>query len=103
MEIIKKQNIPAKTDLVVIGYECDICEKQELGKNYPDDWYYFSHQHSGWGNDDIESVKWFLVCSAKCYFKQLRESFDRLEAIPGPIIDGKGGSFIKKILGYVNS
>lgn len=98
MEILEKKEISGRVDLVVVGHKCDICNNEKLGKDHPDDWHYFSHQHGGWGNDNIDSVEWFLVCSPECYFKQLKKSTKQMRSRPDQEIDNMSGDFVKKLV-----
>jgi hypothetical protein len=58
---------------VTAGYACDVCNTRVTG-NLPKDWFSFSHGHCEWGNDSIDSVEYFYVCSVACFKTQLEAS-----------------------------
>ena len=97
MEITKKKTV---FENVTIGHKCDVCKKQHDGENYPNSWHYFNHSHESWGNDSIDSVEWFLVCSPECYFKQLKESLKEVGEYDEASIDNMGGDFVKELIKY---
>ena len=100
MKITKQESVTELKE-VTVGHKCDICKKQHDGESYPDSWYYFSHQHNGWGDDSIESYECFLVCSPECYFKQLIESLKRVGEYSDSEIDDKTKDFVIHLLEYV--
>jgi len=100
MEITRRERV-TELKQITIGHKCDICKKQHDGKDYPDSWHYFSHEHQAWGNDSFESSEWFLVCSPECYFKQLKKSFKEMNQSHGTEIDDKTSDFVKSLLEYI--
>jgi phospholipase C len=70
---MEKREVKKITDTreVTIGFICDVCKKEHIGEDVPDNWHSFSHQHSEWGNDSMDSWEYFHVCSAGCYTTQL--------------------------------
>ncbi len=64
---------------VTIGYECDICGLKHNGNSLPNSWHSFGHHHQDWGNDSIDSNKYFHVCSIGCYTEQLKNCLNSLE------------------------
>ncbi len=71
-----------KTDLLpkqsIIDCKCDCCGKM-AGEPFPKKWFNFSHGHSEWGNDSVDSYEYFDVCSPECFANQLEKSIDELE------------------------
>lgn len=63
-----KEKRPVLKD-IVIACKCDCCGKVVAGDSYPTDWHSFSSHHSDWGNDNVDSYEYWLVCSPDCYIK----------------------------------
>lgn len=78
--------------------ECDVCEKRVKGKEPPEDWFHFSHSHQGWGNDSIDSLKYFDVCSVTCFTVQLRESIESVKNNTGGEVAEMPVPFAEKLL-----
>lgn len=48
---------------------CDVCNKEIEGENY----YEVTTGHEDWGNDSIESVENFDICSNECLDVKIEE------------------------------
>lgn len=84
-------------------YICDSCKsKVEVDKNQnpPESWYSFNSNHQGWGNDSIESYKYYDVCSGKCYIDCLILCVEELELDKKreAEIDGKSWFFANDLI-----
>ena len=64
------------TNKETTGHQCDCCGKIHKGIAFPDDWHTFGTHHQDWGNDSIESHKFYDVCSVGCYAKSLSVIID---------------------------
>lgn len=51
---------------IIKAIKCDVCRKEISGKY----WKLTTHHHD-WGNDSIESYKYFDLCSKECINKKL--------------------------------
>lgn len=51
---------------IIKAIKCDVCHK-EISEKY---WQLTTHHHD-WGNDSIESYKYFDLCSRECINKKL--------------------------------
>ena len=80
----------------VTGVKCDICGKTS-SKEGSDGWYELMHKHEGWGNDSVDSIEYFDVCSVECYMKQLQKSIEEVGECFGAEIDEKNIEFVKKL------
>ena len=75
------QEVEVITDGQII---CDCCEKiivqkstLELGKHYG--WFHLCTGHRDWGNDSVDSIEYFDLCSRECLANKLREMLDEYE------------------------
>lgn len=84
---------------VSIGYKCDCCGKFISG-DMPDNWHEFEGHHESWGNDSIDSYKYYQVCSPKCYLKMLHEAIEHFEEYSTAIINGYSVEFLRELLKY---
>lgn len=90
MEITEKKTIDQD---VVIGYQCDVCDKKASKKEKEDDW-----QFGSYGNSDYESDYTYIhVCSIKCFIKALEKGIKAIEGYDtGEVFDFRA-SFAKKL------
>ena len=56
----------------VESIKCDFCGKEIVGK-----FWVLTTSHGDWGNDSVESVECFDICSAKCLNKELNDYIER--------------------------
>jgi hypothetical protein len=56
---------------------CDHCKKQ-YGPN--DELFYFNSHHHGWGNDSVDSYKYYHACSPECFKVLLGYCIDKLKS-----------------------
>lgn len=58
---------------VIVGKKCDVCHKdippteRYSMKTFP--YYKITTHHSDWGNDSVESFKYYHACSPECALK----------------------------------
>lgn len=64
---IEKQAIQKE----VIGYICDVCGIESPIKEK--EWLDCNYNHSAWGNDSIDSYKYYDFCSPVCFAKKVDE------------------------------
>lgn len=83
----------------IIGYKCDVCGKESKGIN-DQTFYNFMARHYAWGNDSIESVEYYDVCSVECFKKQLIYCINELEEYKGQgaEINGMTVDFAKELV-----
>jgi hypothetical protein len=59
---------------VVIAYKCDVCGSFEKNYSiYREMWLNFNEGHTAWGNDSVDSIQYYDVCSVNCFMKKLGE------------------------------
>lgn len=76
-----------------VGHTCDVCGVTVMDTE-PRDWHHFMHQHGEWGNDSVDSIEYFDVCSVQCYADQLRRSIEKMKSKERTAeIDGKTLAF----------
>ena len=85
MKITEKKEVTHVTvDEVIVGRKCDVCgkeiEKSYDGRNYN---YFVIHtHHSDWGNDSVDSHKYYDACCPACVMKftkdYVEDSFVRM-------------------------
>lgn len=97
MEIEEKKEI-TEMKYVKTGYKCDCCGKKYIGVKCPEDWHSFSSSHRAWGNDSIDSLSTFDVCSAKCYIKIIVTEIEHLHGETGAEINEMTISFAEKLV-----
>lgn len=93
------------TQEITTGVRCDACGKTaQMDKfgNPPAIWHHFMSGHSDWGNDSVESVEWWDVCSFACYLTIARKVFDDYGNTDGGSLDfdDKSGAFVRDMLAH---
>lgn len=93
MEITELKEV-LKREHVVVGYQCDVCHNK-----IHDDYWHLRTGHTDWGNDSVESVRSFDLCSKDCvlaklldYFKDCNSSNTQYFELEQEIYSVKGGS-----------
>lgn len=95
------QMVPRQT---VMSTTCDNCGKTENGE--PDGWVHFGTGHGDWGNDSVDSWRYFDACSADCFLALMRKRLDEYGE-PGPhpsfsvSIDGFDYGFARSLIAEV--
>lgn len=79
-----------------VGYKCDSCGAISDGSAFG--WFHFSHRHHGWGNDSIDSVEYFDVCSVDCFAIQLEKSIQYFKGERTAYISEMPIEFAKNLL-----
>lgn len=82
---------------VSVDKKCDACGKL-AGMLEPKDWHGFSHHHSAWGNDSVDSFEWFDVCSVSCFARQLEKSIKEIGNRLGGEVSDMNIPFAKQLL-----
>ena len=100
MQIEETKEVTSKQK-VVVGHKCDICNKISKGKIEPESWHCFSSGHQSWGNDSIESIEWYLVCSPECYIEAIKVSIKDVADYQGAEIDEMTGKFAVLLIDYI--
>lgn len=57
---------------MVENIKCDVCGKEINGK-----FWVLTTSHGDWGNDSVDSIEHFDICSAKCIGKALNDYIER--------------------------
>jgi len=70
MSAIKETRQVTKEVEVTIGITCDVC-----GKAIKGDYWTLRTSHNDWGNDSVDSFKYFDLCSRKCVCQKLKDYF----------------------------
>lgn len=70
MSAIKETRQVTKKVEVTIGITCDVC-----GKAIKGDYWTLRTSHNDWGNDSVDSFKYFDLCSRKCVCQKLEDYF----------------------------
>jgi hypothetical protein len=104
MKVYKKEKVIVERNNIY-SYKCDICQKEILSikNNLPDGWLNFSHSHKDWGNDSIDSIEYFDVCSPECFIKQIRASLKEYECYDGAEVAHMDFPFAVKFIEYLES
>ena len=73
---MRKCNYVEKTIKVenVKNIKCDVCDKEIDGK-----FWVLTTSHGDWGNDSVDSIEHFDICSTKCIHKALTAYIERCE------------------------
>jgi hypothetical protein len=73
---MRKRNLVEKTIKaeIVENIKCDICGKEIDGK-----FWILTTSHEDWGNDSVDSVEYFDICSTECINKALNDYIERCE------------------------
>ena len=67
MTIWEEKEIIVKNTKVRAAIKCDICGKIIADRTHGSDMYFQVHMsHEDWGNDSVDSVEYFDVCSQGC-------------------------------------
>lgn len=61
-------------DKKVVSIKCDVCGKEIVGK-----FWVLTTSHGDWGNDSVESIEHFDVCSPECLGNALNDYIERCE------------------------
>lgn len=71
---MRKQKLVEKTikTEMVENIMCDVCDKEIDGK-----FWVLTTSHGDWGNDSVDSVEHFDICSTKCINKALNDYIER--------------------------
>src|SRR5947208_3258020 len=102
MSEIKEEKTVTKE--IVVGWECDSCHKHTTDTKERDEkWLSFSEGHSGWGNDSIESVQYYHVCSAKCFIEMLPKRIKDVDGHRGAEVADMPVAFCKELLELLRS
>ena len=96
MKVTVKKEV-TKIEEVVIGYRCDVCNKEEATYYTPNGWHEFESHHNEWGNDSIDSSDWHLVCSPKCYISKVNDCVEEWKDYRTTKIDGMAIKFAKEL------
>lgn len=95
-DIIGEKTITKET---IVGHTCDTCRKEERDYQvYKDNWFNFSEGHGGWGNDNIDSVNSYDVCSPECFLTKLTERVEWNDGYPDAEIADMPVAFCKRLL-----
>lgn len=92
-----------RIERVAEKYICDNCKKEVSTNTLPNDWHEFTSGHDEWGNDSVDSIESYHVCSPACYFGVLAElarlnrNYKSFEANDIPL------NFINSILRYLTT
>ena len=73
MEKVEYREVTEKKK-VIVGCQCDVCKKDIDGMYFD-----FTTGHCDWGNDSVDSIKSFDVCSVKCARLIMEDYFKRTE------------------------
>lgn len=57
---------------MVENIKCDVCGKEINGK-----FWVLTTSHGDWGNDSVDSIERFDICSTKCIHKALNDYIER--------------------------
>jgi hypothetical protein len=77
---------------------CDVCGKEVLSSDLPDNWHEISAHHNDWGNDSIDSYKESMVCSPGCYKIMLKKIVSEFEEYNTAEVDGMNIKFAKSMV-----
>lgn len=98
MEIRQTEWVTSEQE-VTVAYKCDNCGKQVGTNHLPKDWHSFTSYHDEWGNDSVDSLESYDVCSPQCYKSMLSFVVDnRLNGYRTAKIDGMNIVFAKLLI-----
>ena len=100
MKITEYKEVTQRKE-VTIGYKCDSCGKIHNGSYKPDNWHSFSGSHGEWGNDSIDSFKYYMVCSAACYVSMLNVAIKEYDDYNSAQIDYFTIEFAKELQSFI--
>jgi len=83
---------------ITTACSCDGCGKVVKTNYLPDNWFHFNSNHCGWGNDSVDSIEEYDVCSAECFIKVLKNIFKKN---PGCILDYDSGEIAEMPIKFV--
>src|ERR1043165_16433 len=97
---IKKLDVPlTEIETEILYLVCDGCKKKVRDTDTQTGWSIHTHSHQGWGNDSIESIETFHSCSFRCFFSNLKKSYDDVSGHEGAkICIEMGDEFLKPVL-----
>ena len=103
MSAIQKKTTEKITHTKTIGYKCNVCGKEingdsDSGYHNKSGWHGFSSSHSEWGNDSCGSLKYYDVCSVKCYAKQIESILEKHSKYSSLEIDEMNIKFARKLI-----
>lgn len=70
------------TQEVVVGKQCDNCHKRETDEAKLDNWFHFVEGHGGWGNDNVDSIESYDVCSPQCFVELAKSKAIAISGYP---------------------
>ena len=95
--------IKEKKEITIIKYittsiKCDVCGISHYGNDLPKYWHNISISHNEWGNDSIDSIEDFDVCSKECYIIKFKDCVKNYEDRYNAQIDGFSLQFARLLL-----
>lgn len=100
MKILRHKTVKQE---VTAGYRCDVCEREADPVTFDREWFGFNHLHHAWGNDSIDSVERFHVCSPECFVVQLARSVEDLDGYEGAEVADMPLAFAAKLVAMIRS
>lgn len=88
---------------VIVAVICDNCGKEHKGSKMPKEWHSFYGSHHEWGNDSVDSVEDYMVCSPKCYKEKMTEAVNHFDGYDSAEIDGMAIQFAKNLVEFLNA
>lgn len=82
---------------VLVSVVCDECKKVHECNEVPNDWIEFSSHHDEWGNDSVDSYKYYLACSPQCYKEQFKKAVKDLSSRKFAEVQDMDISFARKL------